>query len=464
MTNRVIYQRKDYSLHERLPLPRDARHHAVDGHHLFVSPAKAAYVVADDAGEAAMRRLLAGATLGEVLRQVGPEVGWSDEEVQRSLRWLLVQMERNGFLADAEVIEDEMTNAPVLCYLTNRCNLTCTHCYQEAGPTVAVDRDISAQRWAEVFAGYGAFLATLDGLPGKITLSGGETMVRRDFFQILEAAARHDALVEVFTNGTLIRDEAIAERLAEHADIVQVSLDGASPDVNDAIRGRGTHRKILRALKLLAPTDLHLRIAVTVMPCNAQDVSDNLIPVVEEIGPGRIEIRIGLANVQGRADAWARFKDTVEGERVLRDMLEKLYRKGMRRPREIKPNFRQVSCGFGRGLTVANDGSVYGCAIQSYPLGNVLETPFQTLAERAYHLGRDVEVDRLDVCRDCDVRYFCNGGCRLNNLYRLGDLGHTACTADKRHELMRKLVQRELTGDPLLVAAEARISGFWAEA
>jgi radical SAM protein with 4Fe4S-binding SPASM domain len=268
--------------------------------------------------------------------------------------------------------------------------------------------------------------------------------------------------VEAFTNGTLIRNEAAAEKLAASVHQVQISLDGATQEVNDAIRGKGTYRKILRAIKLVTDAGLRVRLAITLMPSNAQDIANHLLEVVRSFGPGKIQVQIGLANVQGRADGSMRFADSVAAERVLRNLLAQLYAEGMRRPRDIKPNFRNTSCGYGRSINVASDGTVYGCALEVFPLGNVKDRPLRDIAEQICRLGSESEVDHIHGCRDCELRYFCNGGCRLNNFFRHKDLFITCCTQAKKDEVLRKLVLRE-TGEHLHVSDTARVGSFWSD-
>lgn len=453
-------RRKDFRLDESVPLPRDLGHRVVDEHHFFYSVKKASYIVTTDLGARFVELFREAVPLGEALEQVCSERALSPEATAEALRRLLIQVEKNRFYEHSTPVEDVADHFPILCYLSRFCNLACTHCYMAAGPTISTEDDLRTAEWAEVFSGYRKVISRLDGPLGKITLTGGEPLARKDFFDIAEAARSEGIFLEVFTNGTLIRNEAIAGRLAGIADLVQISLDGATAPVNDAIRGKGTFRRITRALALMAECDVKLRLAVTLMPANAEDFAENLIETVSAVGKDRVEVRIGLANVQGRADGSVRFADSVEGEKVLRSLLEKLYAKGLRRPRNIIPNFRNVSCGFGRSVNIGSEGTVYGCAIEEVPLGNVRSEPFDELAARIWQLGAASEVDNIRGCRSCDLRYFCNGGCRLNNYFRNKDLFITSCTREKREEILRRLVARELDQDPFAPNA-ARVGSFW---
>ncbi len=80
----------------------------------------------------------------------------------------------------------------------------------------------------------------------QFSIGGGEPFVREDFMDLLDYAHEKGIVTCVSTNGTMINDE-IARRLDHKLVYIQVSLDGASPESNDAIRGEGSFRKALRA-------------------------------------------------------------------------------------------------------------------------------------------------------------------------------------------------------------------------
>jgi len=54
---------------------------------------------------------------------------------------------------------------------------------------------------------------------------------------------------------------------------VQVSLDGATPEVNDSIRGKGTYRKIISGIELLSGRNIPLSINTVVTSLNFQQLS-----------------------------------------------------------------------------------------------------------------------------------------------------------------------------------------------
>jgi len=131
-------------------------------------------------------------------------------------------------------------------HANNSCNLTCEHCLVSSGPDG--DAGMEGGRWLELIDE-----AAELGVQ-RFYLTGGEPFLRQDAFDIVERVTRHHAReLRVLTNGTLFRG-AILERLkrqdAERLTL-QVSLDGATPAVNDAVRGPGSFERIAAGVRTL---------------------------------------------------------------------------------------------------------------------------------------------------------------------------------------------------------------------
>ena len=117
--------------------------------------------------------------------------------------------------------------------LTYACNLSCVHCLSSSGR-----RDPRELSTAEC-------RAVIDELERMqvfyVNIGGGEPTVRPDFWDLVDYATAHHVGVKFSTNGVKITPAA-ARRLAasDYVD-VQISLDGATADVNDAVRGPGSY-------------------------------------------------------------------------------------------------------------------------------------------------------------------------------------------------------------------------------
>ncbi|MGH9046855.1 MAG: mycofactocin radical SAM maturase, partial [Acidimicrobiales bacterium] len=124
--------------------------------------------------------------------------------------------------------------------LTYGCNLACVHCLSSSGR-----RDPAELTTREA-------LGVIDELVEMqvfyVNIGGGEPMLRPDFFDIVGYAVEHRVGVKFSTNGTRI-DGAKARQLAtmDYLD-VQISLDGATEEINDGVRGAGSYAAARRAM------------------------------------------------------------------------------------------------------------------------------------------------------------------------------------------------------------------------
>lgn len=115
---------------------------------------------------------------------------------------------------------------------TYQCNLRCKHCYEDAGGRHPAE--LSTDQAKQVLDKLSKMAGV--GLPA-ISFSGGEPLVRKDFFEIAAYAKRRMGYVSVASNGTLINREKAARMKEIGIDYVEISIDGATPEVHDSFRG-----------------------------------------------------------------------------------------------------------------------------------------------------------------------------------------------------------------------------------
>jgi radical SAM protein with 4Fe4S-binding SPASM domain len=146
--------------------------------------------------------------------------------------------------------------------LTYRCNERCVHCYldhEDHGEmTTAEIKDLLDQ--------------LADASVFFLTISGGEIMVRKDFFEILEYAREKKFSVKLKTNAILIRRKE-AQRLRElGVEAVQISIYSHRPEVHDGItKVPGSLKRSVEAVRFLTEQGIRVSLANVLMVKNMQD-------------------------------------------------------------------------------------------------------------------------------------------------------------------------------------------------
>jgi len=149
------------------------------------------------------------------------------------------------------------------------CNLACTHCLYAASPLRKNPYRLTELELAGIFAE----LESLDAAP-HLLFTGGEPTLHPQLFSLLERVNQQGYSFQLHTNGTRIHASE-AERLAGFAHLkkVQISLEGPSPELNDAVMGQGLYNRVLRAIEELRTHDVPVAIAVTPMESNQDHLS-----------------------------------------------------------------------------------------------------------------------------------------------------------------------------------------------
>jgi MoaA/NifB/PqqE/SkfB family radical SAM enzyme len=140
------------------------------------------------------------------------------------------------------------------------CNLTCTHCF--AGELPRHHHPLSVAEMDGLFAD----LARLGSF--RLGLTGGEPFLRKDLFDILDAATGRGLHPCLTTNALLLTEHAARELGRRELVWLNVSLEGPTAEVNDAVRGPGTFDAVLEKLRLLR-RHARFTLAFTVMQTNA---------------------------------------------------------------------------------------------------------------------------------------------------------------------------------------------------
>jgi mycofactocin biosynthetic radical S-adenosylmethionine protein MftC len=296
--------------------------------------------------------------------------------------------------------------------LTYACNLACIHCLSSSGRRDP--RELTTEECKGV----------IDELERMqvfyVNIGGGEPTVRRDFWELVDYAVAHRVGVKFSTNGSRITPSR-AEQLArtDYVD-VQVSLDGATPDVNDAIRGPGSYRTAITAMERLAGAGFEgFKLSVVVTRENVSQL-DAFKALADRY---RAQLRITRLRPSGRgADVWSELHPTAAQQRELYEWL-------LANGEDVLTgdSFFHLSgygaplpglnlCGAGRVVCLIDPiGDVYACPFaihDSFRAGNVRAAGGFARVWRESDLFAELRRPQsAGACSSCGLFDRCRGGC-----------------------------------------------------
>ncbi len=296
--------------------------------------------------------------------------------------------------------------------LTYACNLSCVHCLSSSGRRDP--RELSTAECKAVIDEFERMQVFY------VNIGGGEPTVRPDFWELVDYATAHHVGVKFSTNGVKITPE-VAQRLAvsDYVD-VQISLDGATAEVNDAVRGSGSYDTAMRAMQNLADAGFSgFKISVVMTRHNVSQLDD-----FKAIADGyNAQLRITRLRPSGRgADVWDELHVTPAQQRELYDWL-------VARGEDVLTgdSFFHLAgygealpglnlCGAGRVVCLIDPvGDVYACPFaihQNFLAGNVREVGGFTVVWRQSELFTELRQPQTGgACRSCSAFDACRGGC-----------------------------------------------------
>ncbi len=166
-------------------------------------------------------------------------------------------------------------HGPVVAWnMTRTCNLHCRHCYMDADAKKH-SGELTTAEAKHFIDDLAAFRVP------ALLLSGGEPLVRKDFFELAEYASAHGVRPTLSTNGTLIDEEAAKKIKAAGVAYVGVSLDGPQ-HINDAFRGKdGAYAAAMRGIRNCVSVGQRVGLRFTINKANV-DHLDEIFDFIEQ--------------------------------------------------------------------------------------------------------------------------------------------------------------------------------------
>lgn len=353
----------------------------------------------------------------------------------------------SGMLAFTE------TRRPVIFWnMTNKCNLACGHCYINAGPDKIRDDELNTEESK-------AFIDDLADMGAPLVLfSGGEPLVRPDFWEVARHAKKKGLRAVISTNGTLITKDVARKLKDSGISYVGVSIDGVRAETHDRIRGQtGCFDKAIQALKNCIDIDLKSGIRITAHRENYKEIPE-LLELALELGVPRFCLYWLVPSGRGID----RYHDRQLDNEQVKQVLDYLYEQAKTLdPEKIEiltvdapqdgiyllnkmkteghPEYKNAykllsytgdSCSAGdRVANVGPTGNIYPCQFSQrpdYKIGNIREQKFSKIwndpNNKILKMLRTKKNNISGECGSCINLEVCGGGCRIRALHEHGNL------------------------------------------
>lgn len=388
-----------------------------------------------------LNMLRSGKCVGDAIETV------DSEEAMGDLKIVLAAIFARKFAGvNGEVTKEYLEGYKMLnIYITNACNLKCKHCFMLSGKKL--ENELTLGDWMKVLTSFkengGEF----------VTFSGGEPLMFKNFPQIISHAHDLGLKSTVLSNGLLWSDKLIHD-LAPFIDEIQFSLDGVDEETNSMVRGSGHFEKVVDTIVKFANAGVKTSVATTFtydnLNENTQTRYKNLVDLIKEKTSGKdVFFKLSKKLLPGR-DVHFTAEENEKYSAIIKD-IEKHVDENADYENFLAghtANLVAINCGLG-GISVSSDGNVYFCnrinEMESF--GNVTEKPMSFFMEKGKEIHLATSVENVIPCKDCELRYICDGGCRIDDFDFAGKIQSSAlpyhqisCNDEKKNKLKKRMI------------------------
>ncbi|MDT9000907.1 radical SAM protein [Paucibacter sp. APW11] len=431
----------EFDMERSFPVPREIARHQLLETNLLIAPKIPAWIVVADHEAEAILRLSRGASLREAAYSLN---SWGISNANEALSTLLTKLAVNDFIEPDTTIEveDEVT---LQIHVTNACNLRCKHCYVSSGEPFSLEIGVDA--WIDVIEEARNRYNTV-----YLSISGGEPLLVPWLPELLQHSKSLGIRTSILSNGMLWTDKRIAE-IGSYVDLVNVSLDGASDTVHDAVRGNGAFRQAIRGIRRLGEAGIEVGINICLMKSNIADIEANFHNLIQSL-PFKVSVLFAKFVEEGRG--LENRNEAVAPDAMAR-LLPKLSMQFLGTGWQPTSPTKRISCGFGKLYALYANGDVSPCLSPRYIAGNIVAEPVGKVFDRIMLNAKRANVEKLPLCKSCDLRYICGGKCHLPQVTTGIPIHQNDCSSKFRNDYYQRLVERGQKENGIMLPLFSRV-------
>jgi MoaA/NifB/PqqE/SkfB family radical SAM enzyme len=318
-------------------------------------------------------------------------------------------------------------------HILTRCNLSCSHCYinreQHGNTTLSID---TIRDWLAIFSP--------KAQQTNLVLLGGEPTLHPDLHITVKEARRLGfKSITIDTNGYLFHN--ILEKITpDHLDFLSFSLDGATRDTNDAIRGKGSYDTVLEGIQKARKRGFACSMIYTVSDKNIHEL-DQMPTLVKDLGLERFFIQV--IGMRGESSTVCSSSQTPRAIQVSKDVwletipkvAEEIAAQGIivTYPKVFLSEQEPFQCAanVAQNYFVFPNGRVYQCPLcEDFPLHS--------------HEIQDNRLVAMPPINETDLfKLTIPEGCVMNKMIQPGNLAYTK-SGKPRHKIACCMLKQEL--------------------
>lgn len=342
-------------------------------------------------------------------------------------------------------LEGESSLFPYIAKLeiTNGCNLRCRHC------NVLVKRGLSHKDDLTT----NQCLNLIDQLKDlgvvMLIVTGGEPFFRKDFLKIVKHAKSKNMCLYIHSNGLLIKDtdiKLLKNILHPKLDTIQISLDGATKETNEKIRGKNTFDKTINIMYKLIQADINVFVNFTPIKENFFELP-KIFKLCESLGVsqflcGKFQVNdpVHLSLVSPEYEMLKAISETIDLAKDSRtkfsfeynlsiiDMtcslfaekyLDKFVPSNSDKILKCTDDLNRISISYNGKVGICTKA----CNCPEFSLGDIKKNSLKDIWDRRFdniiYKGRPAE---KTLCKACKYLDYCQGGCPIISYEQTGDM------------------------------------------
>jgi radical SAM protein with 4Fe4S-binding SPASM domain len=304
--------------------------------------------------------------------------------------------------------------------LTLSCNMRCMHCGSSAG-NIRSD-ELTTREALDL-------CSQLQELRAKyINLTGGEALLRKDWYEISKEITQRGMEVSILSNGFILNETIISKLRSVGVYAIALSIDGGIALTHDQIRRTpGSFEKCIAALEALKKQDLPATVITTVHKGNIQELPLIRDHIIDKTKAWQIQIAVPIGRfpkelILSKEEFYAvgLFIAAMKKRHSIKELAVMGahsigYHSQILRNTMVSPVWKGCQAGISV-LGIVSNGGIKGCLAlpESFIEGNIRQRQLADIWNdpSVFSYNRNCgQTDLKGHCATCRYGRTCKGGC-----------------------------------------------------